>query len=844
MSWKKPPLADGLSTSAADEEVQLAWKRPRLALQDDKPSTAATGKSWKKLSVSSVSSSRFHAGGRGSGGANHLVWHSVSIDEPTLSLIKCEDTPMSEYKKNALDPNRIAKLSAQSCGCKASCFTNFQPNQILMICRLWHALPDDSQSHFLNAQWDGSWDGDGEGPSEVAHRTEWFFAGQRVCVTALCGLLGVGNKSLMKKVQGVVDMRQRLNSTAAMPRATVQTNLVDMFFLELYHQTAEDLPETFASQDVDAQMSMEQGFQVEGDMSLYAKQLAKVEEVFTWTPEAAIAQSIMALSVDLSTVPCRHLPPGKPMALYWQFQSWCEAAASFCGDFTAVKTPSWTTFWRAWSDKWSYVLKFRKKSQHKECTDCHVFRESIQGKRKSPAEKMELACKWREHLRAQYHDRLIYWSLRWCSRSNMNVLCIIIDSMDQCKTAWPQYPFHRKPAVLEKLTRPRVILSAVLCHGWCSNIFLTEDSLHHGASSFCELLARSFDRVAEIAERTGRPFPQHLVVQCDNTTAQNKNSVVSVFMAHLVSEGKFLTATVNFLTVGHTHEDVDHYFSVILSTVLRPHRFEVPEDLAQSLREKMRPFTLKKSEELFVEIVDHVRDFGAWLKPLGVTLSNCFVSRQGRLAAHSFVYKCRCHLFPGELGRLPADRLGTKAHEHDVFALTKGRMHGSSFHAPVLCLPRHRVVDSSLFGSPVPSSVHDLADAAGSEMKLKHLEKLANVLGALPGDYSRACNRLRDMVGWLQQGHVGSPAEHAPPLRWLGRAAPARSEISRSTNMYYEHLPDTSWQLLARFHRRPRGWKNKHAEQLNSFLFQNISQFLLGFLFSPNSVLWGVLNAF
>lgn len=100
-----------------------------------------------------------------------------------------------------------------------------------MICRLWHALPDDSQSHFLNAQWDGSWDGDGEGPSEVAHRTEWFFAGQRVCVTALCGLLGVGNKSLMKKVQGVVDMRQRLNSTAAMPRATVQTNLVDMFLI-------------------------------------------------------------------------------------------------------------------------------------------------------------------------------------------------------------------------------------------------------------------------------------------------------------------------------------------------------------------------------------------------------------------------------------------------------------------------------------------------------------------------------------------------------------------------------------------------------------------------------------
>lgn len=385
----------------------------------------------------------------------------------------------------------------------------------------------------------------------------------------------------------------------------------------------------------------------------------------------------------------------------------------------------------------------------------------------------------------------------------MNVLCIIIDGMDQCKTAWPQYPFHRKPAVLEKMTRPRVILSAVLCHGWCSNIFLTEDSLFHGASSFCELLARSFDKVADIAEKTGRVFPQHLVVQCDNTTAQNKNSCVSMFMANLVSEGKFLTATVNFLTVGHTHEDVDHYFSVILSTVLRPHRFELPEDLAELLREKMRPFTLKKSEELFVEIVNHVRDFDGWLKPLGVTLSNAFKSRAGRLAAHSFVYKLRCHLFPSELDNLPADRLGPNADDHDVFALTKGRMHGSSFHPPVLVLPRHRAVEASL--SPVPLSVHFLADGASSDGKLKHYEKLANVLGSLPGDFSRACNRLRDMVGWLQQNHVGSPPEDAPPLQWLGRVVHERErDLPRTLNQYYEHLPDTSWQLLAKFHRLPR----------------------------------------
>ena len=104
MSWKKPALSDGPSTTAADEELQLAWKRPRLALQEDNRSTAVTGKSWKKLSVSSVSSSLFRGSGGAGAGANHLVWHSVSVDEPTLSLIKCEDTPMTEYKKKCFGP--------------------------------------------------------------------------------------------------------------------------------------------------------------------------------------------------------------------------------------------------------------------------------------------------------------------------------------------------------------------------------------------------------------------------------------------------------------------------------------------------------------------------------------------------------------------------------------------------------------------------------------------------------------------------------------------------------------------------------------------------------------------
>ena len=232
MSWKKLNLNDdpGLSSNAAavgaEEDLQLAWKRPRLSASPAAVTTTS-GSSWKKLSVSSVSCS-IRPGSKG--GAPHLVWHSVSIDEPTLSLIRGEGSVApTEFKKAALDPNRVAKLAAQSCGCKGSCFSLFRPPQIMAICQLWHALSDESQSHFLNAQWEGSWEADDEDDAELAHRTNWCFAGQRVCVAGLCGLLGIGKKSLMKKLQGIVDMRRRLSNSSTMPKASLQANLVDMF---------------------------------------------------------------------------------------------------------------------------------------------------------------------------------------------------------------------------------------------------------------------------------------------------------------------------------------------------------------------------------------------------------------------------------------------------------------------------------------------------------------------------------------------------------------------------------------------------------------------------------------
>ena len=126
---------------------------------------------------------------------------------------------------------------------------------------------------------------------------------------------------------------------------------------------------------------------------------------------------------------------------------------------------------------------------------CHHFRVKVHQRGTPTAEKLEFARDWHEHLRAQYHDRLLYWSLRWASRMMLDVLVIIIDSMDKVKTSFPKYCTGHQAAYVDGLAGPRLTLSTVLCHGWCTCIYSADEFLSQGGSAFCEILCRALDRV-------------------------------------------------------------------------------------------------------------------------------------------------------------------------------------------------------------------------------------------------------------------------------------------------------------------------------------------------------------
>lgn len=339
------------------------------------------------------------------------------------------------------------------------------------------------------------------------------------------------------------------------------------------------------------------------------------------------------------------------------------------------------------------------------------------------------------------------------------------------------------------VSRPGNVL---LCRGMG-----TSQVMSHGASAFCEVLTRTLDRVAGICQEQDIPMPDHLIVQSDNTTAQAKNSEVAQFLSTLVGRGKFRTATLNFLPVGHTHEDIDLLFGILLSTVLLRQRFQTPDELAMHLQIGLAPYATAKGEELNCEILTHIRDFLQWMAPQGIKLHNAFVTRAGILAPHSFAYKTRADLFHKECQAVAAHPEFSVPHSTDVFCIVKRWMHDlEASQAPLLTLPAERR-QRLLHTGPTLGHARRGGNAF-TDNRRTALLSLARELEDMTEDwgpqfsYFRASRAIRELVA----GRAVAPA----PPGWL--EAPARpflAETLPTGNPYFGHLPDMTWSLLVNF---------------------------------------------
>ena len=306
MSWKRPPaVLSHADAPATDLLLQGSWKKPDLNLDSCAPDASSEGlpkkrkhacDTWQKPSLSIKPCSSFASAKAGQClQANwmqpalsldteatrdrlqkvHCQHHEISVDAGMLGLLVPSDAPENSYSAHAKDPGRITSVLMGRCGCCSNCFKDQKAKAVEEIAALWHGLSEEQQTQYLQGQWQGPLAP--EAAEAASHRTKWRLAGKSICLRGLASLLGTAERTLQKRLKGVLDMRKNhLQSGSLGRQAPKQQAIIDLFFSELYHSVAEDLPEKRCEQSA----------------TEFAETL---EDAFYWTPEACLAQNIAAL---------------------------------------------------------------------------------------------------------------------------------------------------------------------------------------------------------------------------------------------------------------------------------------------------------------------------------------------------------------------------------------------------------------------------------------------------------------------------------------------------------------------------------------------------------------------
>jgi len=142
----------------------------------------------------------------------------------------------------------------------------------------------------------------------------------------------------------------------------------------------------------------------------------------------------------------RFVPNGSPMSLYWEYVAFAQGRSE--------SPASFTTFLRVFRRIWKDKLIFRTSSQHAQCDTCSGLKKDIKSAR-SDSERHGFLQRYVGHVRNQWQDRMIYWSLcilstTWATQAlaqgarlqwgsvAASCIALIIDGIDQAKFRIPR----------------------------------------------------------------------------------------------------------------------------------------------------------------------------------------------------------------------------------------------------------------------------------------------------------------------------------------------------------------------------------------------------------------------
>ncbi|KAK3734356.1 hypothetical protein QZH41_016659, partial [Actinostola sp. cb2023] len=152
-------------------------------------------------------------------------------------------------------------------------------------------------------------------------------------------------------------------------------------------------------------------------------------------------------------------------------------------------------------------------------------------------------------------ERRSYYKHREKAKSHPErFACLVQDGMDQAKLLLPRLTVIAHAYANARQLRTH--LTGILNHGRQPKGYFDLFQYPHDANLTINIL---------LLELTSMDYlPDVLYLQLDNCWRENKNQFVLNFLAILVKLDIFLKVKVNFLMVGHTHEDVDQMFNRLI----------------------------------------------------------------------------------------------------------------------------------------------------------------------------------------------------------------------------------------------------------------------------------------
>lgn len=257
---------------------------------------------------------------------------------------------------------------------------------------------------------------------------------------------------------------------------------------------------------------------------------------------------------------------------------------------------------QAWEEGFRDKLFIRPRSQHAKCSYCVRHRLLLRRLRRQLPARAAQMIMYKRHLAKQYSDRLTYWKNRSHARLGENVpdglpsLCVMIDSIDHSKFAWPKGEALNAKC-FGQFVRPTLQVTFALVHGRALLGYISEAHVSHDSSWSADVLCNVLDVIKqECPELDLRRTVLHL--HSDNASKELKNNTCLRLMSTLVGGRRLAACSLNTLQSGHSHEDIDQIFSGLASHIMAEQELSGPQAILESIERWMAQPSLRPLERV------------------------------------------------------------------------------------------------------------------------------------------------------------------------------------------------------------------------------------------------------